>query len=48
MFLCLIVPSPDHPGLGLNMMLKPLIDEVKDLWNGVEAYGSHQKQKFTL
>jgi hypothetical protein len=29
-------------------MLKPLIDELKDLWNGVEAYGSHQKQKFTL
>jgi hypothetical protein len=44
-FLCLIVPGPDHPGLKLNVMLKPLIDE---LWIGVEAYDSHKKQKFTL
>jgi hypothetical protein len=48
MFLCLIVPGPDHPGPKLNVMLKPLIDKLKDLWNGVEAYDSHKKQKFTL
>jgi hypothetical protein len=29
MFLCLIVPSPDHPGPRINVMLKPLIDELK-------------------
>jgi hypothetical protein len=29
-------------------MLKPLIDELKELWNGVEAYDSYKKQKFTL
>jgi hypothetical protein len=28
-------------------MLKPLIDELKELWDGVEAYDSHKKQKFT-
>jgi hypothetical protein len=48
MFLCLIIPSPDHPGPKLNVMLEPLIDELKELWNGVEAYDSHRKQKFTL
>jgi hypothetical protein len=48
MFLCLIVPSPEHPGPKLNVMLKPLINELKELWNGVEAYDSHKKQKFTL
>jgi hypothetical protein len=31
MFLCLIVPGPDHPGPRINVMLKPLIDELKQL-----------------
>jgi hypothetical protein len=48
MFLYLIVPSLDHPGPQLNVMLKPLIDVLKELWNGVKAYDSHKKQKFTL
>jgi hypothetical protein len=48
MFLCLIVPGLDHPGSKLNVMLRPLIDELKELWNGVEAYDSHKKQKFRL
>jgi hypothetical protein len=48
MFLCLFVPGPDHPGPKLNVMVKPLIDKLKELWNGVGAYDSHKKQKFTL
>jgi hypothetical protein len=48
MFLCLAIPGPDHPGPKLNVMLKPLINELKELSNGVEAYYSHKKQKFTL
>jgi hypothetical protein len=48
MFLCLIVPGPDHPGPRINVMLKPLIDELKQLWEGVEAYDYDQKQKFNL
>jgi hypothetical protein len=47
-FLCLIVPGSDYTGPKLIVMLKPLIDELKELWNGVEAYDSHKKQKFTL
>jgi hypothetical protein len=37
-FLCLIIPGPDYPGKNLNVMLKPLIEELKELWKGVEAY----------
>jgi hypothetical protein len=48
MFLCLIVPSTGHPGPKLNVMLRPLIDKLKELWNGVDAYDSQNKQKFTL
>jgi hypothetical protein len=28
-FLCLILPGPDHPCPHLNVMLKPLIEELK-------------------
>jgi hypothetical protein len=48
MFLCLVVPGPNHPGPKINVMLRPLIDELKELWNGVEAYDSYKKHKFTL
>jgi hypothetical protein len=32
MFLCLIIPNPNHPGSRINVMLKPLIKELKQLW----------------
>jgi hypothetical protein len=48
MFLCLVVSGPDHPGPKLNVMLRLLIDELKELWNRVESYDSHKKQKFIL
>jgi hypothetical protein len=48
MFMYLIVPGPDHPGTCINVMLKPLIEELKQLWQGVEAYDYDQKQKFNL
>jgi hypothetical protein len=48
MFLCLIIPGPDNPGPQLNVMMQPLIEELKQLWVGVEAYDYHKKQKFNL
>jgi hypothetical protein len=45
MFLCLIVPGSEAPGPRINMMLKPLIEEV---WIGVEAYDCYKKQKFNI
>jgi hypothetical protein len=47
-FLCLIVPGLDNPGPQLNVMMQPLIEEMKQLWVGVEAYDWHKKQKFNL
>jgi hypothetical protein len=47
-FLCLIIPDPDHHGKKLNIMLKPLIEELKELWKGVEAYNVLKKQIFKL
>jgi hypothetical protein len=29
MFLCLIIPGPDHPRTNINVMLKPLMEELK-------------------
>jgi hypothetical protein len=48
MFVCLIVPSLDHPSPCLNVMLKALTDELKQLWIGVEGYDYYKKQKFNL
>jgi hypothetical protein len=48
MFMCLIIPGPDHPRTRLNMILKPLIEELKQLWEGVEVYDYDQKEKFNL
>jgi hypothetical protein len=35
MYLCLIVPCPEAPGPQRNVLLKPLIEELKQLWIGV-------------
>jgi hypothetical protein len=48
MFLSLIIPRPDHPGEGLNEMMQPLIDDLKNLCEGVEAYDCYKKERFTL
>jgi hypothetical protein len=48
MSLCLIVPGPEAPGPQINVILKPLIKELKLLWIGVEAYDCYKKQKCNL
>jgi hypothetical protein len=47
-FLCLIVPGPEAPDPRINVILKLLIEELKQLWIGVEAYDYYKKQKFNL
>jgi hypothetical protein len=47
-FFCLIIPGPDQLGTCINVMLKPLIEELKQLWEGVELYDYYQKQKFNI
>jgi hypothetical protein len=48
MFLCLVIPGLEHHDIRLNVMLQPLIEELKKLWEGVEAYDCFKKQKFNL
>jgi hypothetical protein len=48
MFLCLIIPSLEAPSPRLNVMLKPLIEELKQLWIGVKVYNCYKKQKINL
>jgi hypothetical protein len=47
-FLCLIIPGLEAPGPRINVMSKPLIEELKQLWIGVEAYDCYEKQKFNF
>jgi hypothetical protein len=47
-FHCFIVLGSEAPGPQINVMLKPLIEELKQLWIGVEAYDCYKKQKFNL
>jgi hypothetical protein len=48
MFLCLIILGPEAPGPRINVMLKSLIEELKQLWIGIEAYDCYKTQKFNL
>ncbi len=47
-FVCLIIPGLKVPGPRINVMLKPLIKELKQLWIGVETYKCYKKQKLNL
>jgi hypothetical protein len=48
MFLCLIIPGPNHHGKKLNIMLQHFIEELKVLWKGVEAYDVFKRQILNL
>jgi hypothetical protein len=48
MFLALVIPGPEHSGPKLNMFVRPLIEELEQLWRGVKAYDSHTKKEFTM
>jgi hypothetical protein len=48
LFLALIVLGPKDPVTKINVFMQPLIEELKVLWQGVEAYDSHLKHSFTL
>lgn len=48
-FMSLLIPGPKSPGNDIDVYLRPLIDELKDLWeNGVETYDVVTKQTFQL
>ena len=48
MFLTLIIPGPHSPKGKIDVYLHPLIDELKQLWNGVLTYDILRKQNFMM
>ncbi|XP_038684580.1 uncharacterized protein LOC119984621 [Tripterygium wilfordii] len=47
--LSLLIPRPNSPGNDIDVYLRPLIDEMKELWeNGVDTYDAVKEQYFRL
>ncbi|GLT42256.1 hypothetical protein SLA2020_162690 [Shorea laevis] len=48
-FLSLIIQGPQSPGKNIDVMLRPLIDDLKQLWySGVQTYDSFRHQYFLM
>jgi hypothetical protein len=47
-FLALVIPGPKEPKKQMNIFLHPLMEELKELWQGLDAYDSHLKCRFNL
>jgi hypothetical protein len=47
-FLVVMIPSPKEPKKKMNIFLHLLIEELKELWQVVDAYDSHLKCQFNL
>ena len=49
MFLAMMIPGPKNPRKNLGVFLRPLIDELNNLWSvGVETYDVYKKKNFQL
>jgi len=47
MFLSMMILGPTNPGKRLDVFLRPLIDELNNLWFvGVETYDVYRKENF--
>jgi hypothetical protein len=47
-FLALVIPGPKEPKKQMNIFLCSLMEELKELWQGVDVYDSHLKCQFNL
>jgi hypothetical protein len=47
-FLALVILVPKEPKKQMNVVLCLLMEEMKKLWQGVDAYDSHLKCRFNL
>jgi hypothetical protein len=47
-FLTLVIPGPKGLRKQMNIFLRLLMEEMKELWQGVDAYDSHLKCRFNL
>jgi len=48
MFLSCLIPGPRNPKAGIDVHLKPLMDDLKKLWIGVETYDISRKKNFIM
>ncbi|KAG8501221.1 hypothetical protein CXB51_003352 [Gossypium anomalum] len=46
--LSMIIPGEKGPGNDIDIYLQPLIEELKQLWSGVEAYDVLRKENYNL
>ncbi|KAG8498371.1 hypothetical protein CXB51_007038 [Gossypium anomalum] len=46
--LSMIIPGEKGPGNDIDIYLQPLIEELKQLWSGVETYDVLKKENFNL
>ncbi|XP_072075266.1 uncharacterized protein [Arachis hypogaea] len=46
--LSMIIPGPKMPGNDIDVYLQPLIDELKQLWGGVDTYDASEKKTFKM
>ena len=43
----MLIPGPKSPGMNIDVYLRPLIDELKDLWEkGVDTWDDKGKEEF--
>jgi hypothetical protein len=47
-FLALVIPGPKELKKKINIFLRLLMEEMKELWQGVDAYDSHLNCRFNL
>ncbi|KAL3538401.1 hypothetical protein ACH5RR_001767 [Cinchona calisaya] len=49
LMLALLIPGPRAPGKELDVFLRPLIDDFKDLWhNGINTYDAQSRGNFMM
>jgi hypothetical protein len=49
MFLSMVIPGPSSPGRNIDVCLRPLIDELTQLWSsGALTYDISRKQNFVM
>jgi hypothetical protein len=48
LMLSMIIPGPDSPGNDVDVYLQPLIDELLQLWKGVETFDASSQKEFPL
>ncbi|XP_060213667.1 uncharacterized protein LOC132640887 isoform X2 [Lycium barbarum] len=48
MILSMIIDGPRAPGNDIDVYLRPLIDELKELWAGVDTYDASNNQMFQM